>query len=94
MDGLRVLPLSSYGHQHTALVRWAPGTLFNPHRHHGGEEIFVVQGLFEDDQGQYPAGTWLRNPHLSQHQPFSTQGCTIFVKTGHLPAAGGAATRR
>jgi anti-sigma factor ChrR (cupin superfamily) len=85
VKGLSVLQLSEYGTQHTAMVRWAPNTFFNPHRHHGGEEIFVVEGVFEDEHGRYEAGTWLRSPHLSQHQPFSKEGCTILVKTGHLP---------
>lgn len=88
VPGLSVLPLSNFEGQNTAMVRWAPGTFFNPHRHHGGEEIYVVEGIFEDENGRYPAGTWLRSPHLSQHQPFSREGCLIFVKTGHLPVAG------
>jgi len=86
VEGLSVLPLSEFRAQHTAMVRWAPGTCFSPHRHYGGEEIFVVDGVFEDEYGRYPAGTWIRGPHLSQHQPFSREGCLIFVKTGHLPA--------
>jgi anti-sigma factor ChrR (cupin superfamily) len=84
VDGLSVLPLCEFGSQHTALVRWAPGTRFNPHRHWGGEEIYVIDGVFEDELGRYPAGTWIRSPHLSQHRPFSREGCTILVKTGHL----------
>ncbi len=84
VDGLSVMPLSEFGTRHTALVRWAPGTRFNPHRHFGGEEIYVLEGVFEDEFGRYPAGTWLRSPHLSAHCPFSIEGCTIFVKTGHL----------
>ena len=82
--GLSVLPLWEFGTQHTAMVRWSPGTYFNPHRHYGGEEIFVVEGTFSDEHGDYPQGTWLRSPHLSQHQPFSREGCLILVKTGHL----------
>ena len=85
VDGLSVLPLHAYGTEHVALVRWEPGTRFNRHRHWGGEEIFVLEGTFEDEFGQYPQGTWLRNPHLSEHTPFSDEGCLIFVKTGHLP---------
>lgn len=85
VPGLWVMPLSEFGAQHTALVRWEPGTRFNPHRHYGGEEIFVVDGVFEDEHGRYPKGTWIRSPHLSQHKPFSEEGCTILVKTGHLP---------
>ena len=84
VDGLQVLPLHAFETQNTALVRWAPQTFFNPHRHWGGEEIFVVEGVFSDEHGDYPAGSWLRSPHMSQHQPFSREGCLIFVKTGHL----------
>ncbi len=82
--GLTVLPLSEFGTSHTAMVRWAPGTYFNPHRHYGGEEIFVVDGVFSDEHGNYPHGSWIRSPHLSEHKPFSVEGCLILVKTGHL----------
>jgi anti-sigma factor ChrR (cupin superfamily) len=85
VPGLSVLPLHSHGTVHTALVRWAPGTVFSPHRHWGGEEIFVLEGTFQDEQGAYPAHTWMRSPHLSAHAPFSQDGCLIYVKTGHLP---------
>jgi anti-sigma factor ChrR (cupin superfamily) len=82
--GLTVLPLWEFGTSHTAMVRWAAETYFNPHRHYGGEEIFVVEGVFSDEHGNYPQGSWIRSPHLSQHQPFSREGCLILVKTGHL----------
>ncbi len=84
VPGLTVLPLHSHGTENVALVRWAPGTNFVPHQHWGGEEIFVLEGVFQDEHGDYPAGTWLRSPHLSQHKPWSDQGCLIYVKTGHL----------
>ncbi len=83
VPGLNVMPLMRQGTGST-LVRWAPKTYFNPHKHYGGEEIYVVDGVFEDEHGRYPAGTWIRSPHMSLHQPFSKEGCTIFVKTGHL----------
>eukprot|EP01034_Spumella_vulgaris_P008456 gene8456-10765_t len=83
VPGLTVMPLMQQGSGST-LVRWAPQTYFNPHKHYGGEEIFVVDGVFEDEHGRYPAGSWIRSPHMSLHQPFSKEGCTIFVKTGHL----------
>jgi len=84
VTGLTVLPLHSHEGESCALVRWAPGTVFTPHRHFGGEEIFVLEGTFSDENGDYPAGTWLRSPHLSSHHPFSKEGCLIYVKTGHL----------
>lgn len=87
VPGLSVLPLHSYGGESCALVRWAPNTVFNPHRHFGGEEIFVLEGVFSDENGDYPKGTWLRSPHMSMHRPFSKEGCLIYVKTGHLHPA-------
>ncbi len=85
--GLEVLPLHQFGHENVALVRWAPGTRFGRHVHPGGEEIFVLEGTFEDEHGVYPAGSWLRSPAYSEHTPFSTEGCLIYVKTGHLSQA-------
>lgn len=83
--GLEVLPLHGFGSEHVALVRWAAGTVFQAHGHPGGEEILVLSGVFEDEHGRYPAGSWLRNPPGSVHRPWSDAGCTIWVKTGHLP---------
>ena len=85
VPGLTVLPLHSFQGESCALVHWAPGTEFTPHRHFGGEEIFVLEGVFSDENGDYPKGTWLRSPHMSLHHPFSKEGCLIYVKTGHLP---------
>ena len=84
VPGLTVLPLHTHGTENVALVRWAPGTRFQPHRHWGGEEIYVIDGTFQDEHGDYPAGTWMRSPHGSMHTPFSDEGCLIWVKTGHL----------
>lgn len=83
VPGLNVMPLMQQGSGST-LVRWAPQTYFNTHKHHGGEEILVIDGVFEDEHGCYPTGTWIRSPHMSLHKPFSKEGCIIFVKTGHL----------
>jgi anti-sigma factor ChrR (cupin superfamily) len=97
VGGLSVMPLHEFAGISTALVRWAPETRFNPHTHPGGEEIFVLDGLFRDEYGEYPAGSWLRNPRWSRHTPFTgPEGALIYVKVGHLgaellapPAAGG-----
>lgn len=85
VSGLSVLPLHEFGEEHVALVRWAPNTQFHRHSHWRGEEVFVLEGVFKDDYGDYPAGSWIRSPHLSTHLPFTTsEGATIYVKTGHL----------
>jgi anti-sigma factor ChrR (cupin superfamily) len=84
-SGLSVMPLHEFGAEHVALVRWEPHTRFHRHSHWGGEEIFVLDGVFRDEHDDYPAGSWIRNPHLSTHTPFTaSEGATIFVKVGHL----------
>jgi ChrR Cupin-like domain len=40
----------------------------------------VLDGVFQDEHGDYPAGTYIRNPPTSSHTPGSKLGCTIFVK--------------
>jgi hypothetical protein len=88
VPGLKVASLHQDLPRHTALVRWAPETRFNPHTHVGGEEILVLAGVFRDEHGAYPAGTWIRSPHLSNHRPFTgPEGATILVKVGHLDVA-------
>ena len=85
ISGLQVMPLHEYETEHVALVKWAPNTVFNPHKHWGGEEIFVLEGTFYDEHGIYPKGSWLRSPHLSEHTPYTKDdGALIYVKTGHL----------
>ncbi|MCJ8277965.1 MAG: cupin domain-containing protein, partial [Bdellovibrionales bacterium] len=81
---LKVLPLHSFGTEHTALVKWPKGEKFIPHSHFGGEEIFVLSGGFKDEHGSYPQGTWMRSKHLSQHHPYVDDETIILVKTGHL----------
>ena len=85
VDGLKVLPLHDFEGEHVALVRWAPNTQFNMHSHFGGEEILVLEGTFFDEHGEYPKGSWIRNPHLSKHTPYTKEdGALIYVKVGHL----------
>jgi len=85
VSGLSVMPLHEFDLEHVALVKWAPFTKFQAHNHYGGEEIFVISGTFYDEYGGYPAGTWLRSPHMSRHLPYTEDdGALIYVKTGHL----------
>lgn len=81
---LQVLPLHSFDVEHTALVHWPAGEHFQMHRHFGGEEIFVMRGCFRDEHGDYPAGSWIRSPHMSEHDPYVEEDTLIWVKTGHL----------
>ena len=50
----------------------------------GGEEIVVISGNFIDEHGEYPAGTWLRSPHMSKHFPRVEEETLIYVKVGYL----------
>jgi anti-sigma factor ChrR (cupin superfamily) len=64
----------------TSIVRYAPGSRFSAHTHGGGEEFLVLEGVFCDEHGDFPAGSYIRNPPTSHHTPGSASGCTIFVK--------------
>ena len=64
----------------TSIVRYAPGSRFSPHTHGGGEEFLVLDGVFQDEHGDFPAGSYIRNPPTTRHTPGSGPGCTIFVK--------------
>ena len=59
----------------TSIVRYAPHSHFSAHTHGGGEEFLVLDGVFQDEQGDYPAGTYVRNPPTSRHTPGSEPGC-------------------
>ncbi|HSN31122.1 MAG TPA: cupin domain-containing protein [Ideonella sp.] len=75
----------------TSVVRYAPGSAFAAHVHGGGEEFLVLDGVFSDEHGDYPAGHYVRNPPGSSHAPRSALGCTLFVKLWQF-APGDAAT--
>jgi len=64
----------------TSIVRYAPGSQFSAHTHTGGEEFIVLEGVFQDEHGDYPAGTYVRNPPTTSHTPGAEEGCVIFVK--------------
>src|SRR5205085_962686 len=64
----------------TSIVRYALRSRFSPHTHDGGEEFLVLDGVFQDEHGDFPVGSYIRNPPTSSHTPRSEAGCTIFVK--------------
>ncbi|KLN63939.1 cupin domain-containing protein [Vibrio sp. VPAP30] len=77
----------------TSIVRYEAGSQFITHPHPMGEEIFVLEGVFSDENGDYPAGTYLRNPPGSSHAPFSDKGCVILVKLNQFDARDNATVR-
>ncbi len=64
----------------TSIVRYAAGSRFARHEHPGGEEFLVLDGTFQDESGDFPAGSYVRNPPGTGHAPGSDGGCVIFVK--------------
>lgn len=83
MAGVQRRPLDRIGDEvarATTIVRFAPGSHFSEHEHGGGEEFIVLEGVFQDEHGDFPAGSYIRNPPTSHHTPASEPGCTIFVK--------------
>src|SRR6478736_1290135 len=71
--------------QVTSVVRYDPGSRFPAHDHPEGEEILVLEGVFSDEHGHWPAGTFLLNPEGFRHAPFSDHGCVLFVKLRQFP---------
>ncbi|MCH7941612.1 MAG: cupin domain-containing protein [Proteobacteria bacterium] len=69
----------------TSVVRYDEGCAFPPHAHPDGEEILVLEGVFSDEYGDYPAGSYILNPEGFSHAPFSQPGCVIFVKLRQYP---------
>ncbi len=65
----------------TSIVRYAPNSEFSSHAHSGGEEFFVLDGVFSDEHADYHAGSYVRNPIGTAHTPrVGPEGTTIFVK--------------
>ncbi|MEM8916169.1 MAG: cupin domain-containing protein, partial [Pseudomonadota bacterium] len=83
MAGVDRKPLDRIGGEvarATSIVRYAPESRFSPHVHTGGEEFLVLEGVFQDEHGDFPAGTYVRNPPTTRHEPASAPGCVILVK--------------
>ena len=74
--------------QVTSVVRYDPRSSFPVHDHPDGEEIFVLDGVFSDEHGDWPAGTLLLNPEGFRHAPFSEQGCLLLVRLRQFRGSG------
>ena len=71
--------------QVTSVVRYEADSSFPAHDHPEGEEILVLEGVFSDEHGDWPGGTYLLNPEGFRHAPFSKPGCVLFVKLRQFP---------
>jgi quercetin dioxygenase-like cupin family protein len=96
MPGVERLMLDRIGAEvarATSIVRYAPASAFSPHVHDGGEEFLVLDGVFQDEHGDYPEGSYVRNPPTSRHAPGAAAGCTILVKLHQFDPADRTAVR-
>lgn len=84
-EGVSVQNLHEFGGVATFLLKIAPGQKYLRELHPKGEETFVLQGSFDDEAGRYPARTWMRDPGGAPQRCYTEEGCTLFVKKGHLP---------
>jgi hypothetical protein len=71
---------------HTRLERWGAGSAPGAQALPGGIEIFVLEGSFEDAEGRYDAGAWLRLPDGAKLDAHSQEGCVLYVKQGAVSA--------
>jgi len=71
--------------QVTSVVRYDANSSFPVHEHPEGEEILVLEGVFTDERGDWPVGSFLLNPEGFRHAPSSRDGCVIFVKLRQYP---------
>lgn len=78
----------------TSIVRFAPGSAFAAHTHDGGEEYLVLDGVFQDETGDFPKGAYVRNPPTSHHSPAAAEGATILVKLHQFDPADRTEVRR
>ena len=81
---IQIMPLHDFDNESVALLKWSPNARLRTHQHYGGEEVFVISGALCDEYGRYPAGTWMRSPHRSEHCPYVEEETVIWIKTGHL----------
>jgi hypothetical protein len=72
----------------TTIVEFLPNRAFPQHTHAGGEEFFVLDGVWRDDFGAFPKYSYIRNYIGSSHTPeIGPEGCTILVKLRQMHAS-------
>ena len=64
---------------HTWLMRVAPGAQASPHAHEQTEQIFVVEGTFYDDEGEYVAGNYIVRAPGAIHTGGSRDGAVVLL---------------
>jgi len=82
--GESILPLYVRPEEEVVMLDWEAGASFEGQEFPGGAEYFVVEGRFEDQDGIYDVGSWLRLPPGSRQTIGTSTGAKVWRKTGHL----------
>ena len=82
--GERTLSLYEGFSEKVRMLSWTKGVDLGPETFSNGVEYLVTDGQFEDDQGMYSKGFWLRLPAGTQQSIRVLADTTVYRKTGHL----------
>ncbi len=64
---------------HTSLLHIEPGGGVPQHTHKGFELTLLLDGSFEDENGEYVKGDFIMLSGDHQHQPISSNGCLCYT---------------
>jgi len=84
-DGIEIFPLHGWQKISIMLMRWTATVSMKPSLNPEGEEIYVIKGCLKDNRGQYPQGSWIRNPVQNWQSWQADKGTLIYYKNGHFP---------
>lgn len=87
-DGVEMLALRSEPGANRVLLRFAPGRGYPTHQHEVAEEVYVIDGTYEDLGQRFGPGSYLYYPAGSEHNAYSSTGCTILVINAKVPKEG------
>lgn len=73
--------------ERTLLMRIEPGTVSHPHAHDGEfEQIFILEGSFEDDNGLLVPGDYACRAPGAIHSGRTANGCVMLLVYSRRPA--------
>ena len=64
------------------MIKMEPGCSYPRHRHHGAEEVLILQGGYRDEQGEHRAGDYVRYEDDTEHHPIALEEgspCVMFA---------------
>ena len=70
----------------TSIVRYAPGSRFSAHTHTGGEEFVVLEGVFQDEFGDFPKAPTCAIRHLPRIHPGRRPAALFLSNSGSSTA--------